>query len=100
MRGMSIVVVVAVFVAHDHITHFEESFALERLCKIVSDYVLCRTEGNMNFSGLDAVGNKEITNIKMAGATRAGLASVLFQKISALVVLIKNSIVTGVSLTL
>ncbi len=80
-------------------SEFVEKLALQRLSEIVTDHLFRGTILNGEFIVVDSVSDEVESAVEVFGSLAAGLAAVLFQKNSALVILIKNGILMAISLS-
>jgi hypothetical protein len=80
-------------------TEFLELSTLEGLGEEIGHHVTSGTIFNTEFTILDPVGNKEVSDVDVTGAAAAGSASITFQQDGTLVVLENNVVACIVSLS-
>ena len=71
---------------------------MQRLGVKISDHLFGRTILDREFIGIDAVGDEIEAAVEMFGSLAAGLATILFEEDSTLVVLVENSILMTIAL--
>ena len=86
--------------SHNALPELLKKLSLQRLCKIISDHLFRWQIFNHDIALLHLVCNEELMNVNCSGPLARALLTVVFQKNSALVVLIKNVLLDLVALGL